>query len=227
MPRSRRLLPYAEYRAGRAFAEGGVEKNAFMRACRDGGDAIEEALRTLDRSFFAILYRDCVRVVRDSETAKDIVQETFIKVWQRCATFQGSSELLPWIKSILRHAMLDRLRKPGHEVSMGNEGERSVEIERGIAALSASRTPQPEEEARRRQVAECFRRCWKRFEAAAPAHATVMAWIVEDGLSNEEIGELLGRTPGATREFVSQCRKRARLHLAEWYELAFGMRDPA
>ena len=39
---------------------------------------------------------------------------------------------------------------------------------------------------------------------------------------HEEIGELLGRTPGATREFISQCRKRARLHLIEWYELAFG-----
>jgi RNA polymerase sigma factor (sigma-70 family) len=203
-----------------------VEKNEFMRACRDGGQAIEQALRTLDRSYFAVLHRDCVRVVRDPETAKDIVQETFIKVWQRCATFQGSSELLPWIKSILRHAMLDRLRKPAREVSMENE-DRNAEIERSVAARSGSRIPQPEEEARRRQVAECFQRCWDRFEAASPSHAAVMTWIVEDGMSNEEIGELLGRTPGATREFVSQCRKRARLHLAEWYELAFGTGNPA
>src|SRR6185503_10531751 len=106
-------VPYAE--DDLASAEDGVEKNEFMRACRDGGQAIEQALRTLDRSYFAVLHRDCVRVVRDPETAKDIVQETFIKVWQRCATFQGSSELLPWIKSILRHAMLDRLRKPARE----------------------------------------------------------------------------------------------------------------
>jgi RNA polymerase sigma-70 factor (ECF subfamily) len=203
-----------------------VDKNAFMRACRDGGDAIEDALRTLDRSYFAALYRDCARVVRDSEAAKDIVQDTFIKVWQRCATFQGSSELLPWIKSILRHTMLDRLRKPAHEVSMEHE-DRNGEIGQSIEARTASPAPHPEEDARRRQAAECFQRCWERFEAASPAHATVMAWIVEDGLSNEEIGELLGRTPGATREFVSQCRKRARLHLAEWYQLAFGMRDTA
>ena len=54
-----------------------------------------------------------------------------------------------------------------------------------------------------------------------------MAWIVEDGLDHAQIGELLGRTPGATREFISQCRKRARLHLAEWYELAFGTRETA
>ena len=48
-----------------------------------------------------------------------------------------------------------------------------------------------------------------------------MAWVVEDGLSIEDIAQLLERTPGATREFVSQCRKRARVYLAGWYRIAF------
>jgi RNA polymerase sigma-70 factor (ECF subfamily) len=47
-----------------------------------------------------------------------------------------------------------------------------------------------------------------------------MAWVVEDGLSIDDIADLLGRTPGATREFVSQCRKRARLYLGDWYKTA-------
>ena len=34
-------------------------------------------------------------------------------------------------------------------------------------------------------------------------------------------GRMLERTPGATREFISQCRKRARTYLAEWHALAF------
>ena len=50
----------------------------------------------------------------------------------------------------------------------------------------------------------------------------MIAWIGEDGLDNEAIAQLLGRTPGATREFISQCRKKARVYLAEWYQLAFG-----
>jgi hypothetical protein len=53
----------------------------------------------------------------------------------------------------------------------------------------------------------------------------VIAWIVEDGLTHEQIGALLSRTPCATRELISQCRERARLHLAEWYELAFSARE--
>jgi len=177
----------------------------------------------LDRSFFAVLYRESQRAVRDAETARDLVQETFIKIWQRCATFHGDSELLPWIRTILRHAIVDRLRRHEREVPLERDGTMSPEVERRVASLAAQAAP-PEDVLDRRQLNECFRRCWERFASACPTQATVMAWIVEDGLSNEEVSVLLGRTPGATREFISQCRKRARTYLAEWHAMAFGAR---
>jgi RNA polymerase sigma-70 factor (ECF subfamily) len=199
-----------------------LDKHAFMRACRDGGRAIEQALRVLDRSFFAVLYRDAFRIVRDGEAARDLVQEAFIKVWQRCATFKGESELLPWVRVILRRGVLDRLRRPDVEVPLDIGGVMSAETERSLAAISQQQVPTPADDVRARQLAECFQRCWERFEKDCPSHAAVIAWIVEDGLSNEEISEMLDRTPGATREFISQCRKRARTYFAEWYTLAFG-----
>jgi RNA polymerase sigma factor (sigma-70 family) len=155
------------------------------------------------------------------------VQDTFIKVWLRCATFQGDSELLPWIKSILRHGLLDRLRRATSEVAFDSAEDQAGETHLRIAELSAELIPRPDSEAAQAQLDDCFKRCWRRFESAAPSHALVMTWIVEDGLTHEQIGELLGRTPGATREFISQCRKRARLHLAEWHELAFGTKETA
>jgi RNA polymerase sigma-70 factor (ECF subfamily) len=199
-----------------------LDKNAFMRACREGGDAIEMALRALDRSYFAVLFRDSMKVLREPEAARDLVQETFIKVWRRCATFRAQSELLPWIRAILRHALLDRLRRTEPEVPIEADAEVSEQIEQRIAELSAEQVAKPDDEERRRQLAECFARCWRSFETSSPAHAAVMSWIVQDGLNNEEIAQLLGRSPGATREFISQCRKRARRHFVEWYELAFG-----
>ena len=198
-----------------------------MRACREGGAAIEQALRLLDRSYFGILFRDSLRGLGDREAARDLVQDTFIKVWLRCATFQGDSELLPWIKSILRHGLLDRLRKSAADVALDTVQDQPGETLLRIAELSEESIPQPDSEAAREQLDACFQRCWQRFEAASPSHALVMTWIVEDGLDHEQIGELLGRTPGATREFISQCRKRARLHLAEWYQLAFGVKETA
>jgi RNA polymerase sigma factor (sigma-70 family) len=198
-----------------------MDKALFMSACREGGAAIERALRELDRTFFAALYRGGLRTLRDPDAARDLVQETFIKVWQRCATFRGESELLPWIKTILRHAAIERLRRAVRETPMENELGATPEALRSIAALSEEHNPTPERIARQQERAQHFRDGWARFQQAHPLHANVMAWVVEDGLSIDDIAELLGRTPGATREFVSQCRKRARLYLADWYQLAF------
>lgn len=204
-----------------------MEKDAFTQACREGGAAIAAALVALDRSYFATLYRDSLRMLRDPDVARDLVQETFIKVWQRCASFHGDSELLPWIRAILRHAIVDRLRRPDREVPLQEAEDMSPAVTRRIAELSWDRVPTPYDDAHRRQLAECFERCWRAFEAACPAHAAALTWIVEDGLDNEQLAELLGRTPGATREFISQCRKRARLYLREWYEQAFGLGETA
>jgi RNA polymerase sigma-70 factor (ECF subfamily) len=197
-----------------------LDKTLFMRACREGGAAIESALRELDRAFFAILYRDAIRLLRDSEATRDLVQDTFIKVWRRCASYRGDSELLRWIRVILRHGALERLRQTTREVPMEDEKGLTEDASRKLYELSMELNPTPEELARRAECEVRFGSGWKRFQEEDPLHASVMTWIVEDGLSNEDIAQLLDRTPGATREFISQCRKRARHYLANWYALA-------
>lgn len=198
-----------------------------MRACREGGAAIEQALRSLDRDFFGLLHGRALRFIRDADAARDLVQDTFIKVWRRCATFQGDSELLPWIEAILRNGVLDWLRRSGREQPFDTSDAMNTEIAARIAEISERDVATPDDDARRAQLADCFQRCWQAFEQAAPRHAAVIAWIAQDGLSHEEIAALLDRSPGATREFISQARKRARVHLAEWYELAFGQEGGA
>ncbi len=82
--------------------------------------------------------------------------------------------------------------------------------------------PTPEQAARHQELADIFREGWERFRREDPVRANVMTWVVEDGLSIEDISQLLGRSRGATREFVTQCRKRARLYLADWYAQSAG-----
>lgn len=215
-------LRYDPYGCSGTLASGsGLDKEAFIRACREGGPAIEAALRELDRTFFATLYRDGLRALRDPDLTRDVVQDTFIKVWRRCTTFRGDSELLPWIRSILRNGAIEHLRRPDHQVSLEDHEGLTAEASRRIADLSIERNATPERLAQQLEHAAAFSRGWQRFQREDPLHASVMVWIVEDGLSNEDIAHLLERSPGATREFISQCRKSARVYLAEWYALAF------
>ncbi len=204
-----------------AVPGGPLDKSEFMQACRDGGAALERALRTLDHEHFTVLYRDCRRHVRDAAVARDLVQDTFIRVWQRCASFHGDSELLPWIRAILRHAMLDHFRRRDPLVPL-DEPMLTTAIEARAGEFAPRGSTAPEDDAHDAQAAEAFAHGWARFERDCPAQAAVIAWIAEDGLDTEAIARLLERSPGATREYISQCRKKARVYLADWYDLAFG-----
>ena len=197
-----------------------MDKRAFMDACREGGPRIEAALRALDVEFATVLYRDCRKAVRSEGQADDLVQETFIKVWQRCATFRGDSELLGWVRSILRRTIIDFFRATKPEEPMeDDEGEMTHEVQVEIGRQSAEARNAPPDLVSRGQAEAVYRRCFAAFEADHPEHAAVMRWIAEEGMANAEIEELLGRSPGATRQFISQCRKKSRVYLDEWYQM--------
>ena len=72
----------------------------------------------------------------------------------------------------------------------------------------------------RAQLEALYRDCARRFASDHPMAAAVIRWVAEDDLSHEQLAQLLQRSPGATREYVSQCRKKARVYFREWYVLA-------
>jgi len=194
---------------------------AFARACREGGALIERWLRVFDRTHGAALYREAAAALRDWHAAEDVVQDALVKAWQRCATFRSEAEPLAWVRQIMRHTLLDALRARAPEQPLHDEaGKLTPDARAAVQRLSLGAGPAgPEARLREHQVEAVFRRCFDAFAAAHPAHATVLRWVVEEGLDNAAVAALLDRTPGAAREFISQCRKKARPFFAAWYAL--------
>lgn len=201
-----------------------LDAQSFNQACREGGRQIESWLRIVDREHGARFYREAAAALRSWQAAEDVVQEAMVKVWQRCATFRGPGDPIAWIHQIVRHTLLDSLRQrkaqaPREEPLHDDDGQLTRDAEAAVAGLSATQVATPEAELAEHQLEAVFRRCFEQFAAAHPEHATVLRWVVEDGLDNTAIEALLERSPGATREFISQCRKKARPFLTPWYAL--------
>lgn len=57
------------------------------------------------------------RIVKDSEIAEDIAQETFITIFNKIHTFEGRSKLSTWIYRITYNKSLEFLRKKRPEIS--------------------------------------------------------------------------------------------------------------
>lgn len=73
-----------------------------------------------DRQAFALLYQatapkllgTVLRILRDRGWADDIIQDSYLKIWQKAEQFQdGKSSPITWLVSIARNGAIDELRK--------------------------------------------------------------------------------------------------------------------
>lgn len=68
------------------------------------------AFRKLVEMYQQPAYRLAFRILGNEEEARDSVQESFIKIWQKIDSFDPSREFLPWMYRILVNTSTDRLR---------------------------------------------------------------------------------------------------------------------
>jgi RNA polymerase sigma-70 factor (ECF subfamily) len=70
-----------------------------------------EAMKDLYERFGRLAYSVVLAIVRDSATAEDLVQETFLRVWNRIQAFEpGRGALGPWLLAIARNRAIDHVR---------------------------------------------------------------------------------------------------------------------
>jgi RNA polymerase sigma-70 factor (ECF subfamily) len=65
----------------------------------------------------AYLYRYAMLQLRDANGAEDVVQETLLAALESRSAFAGRSSLKTWLTGILKHKILDLIRKQVREVS--------------------------------------------------------------------------------------------------------------
>jgi RNA polymerase sigma-70 factor (ECF subfamily) len=83
------------------------------------GAAVLEAARDDDRWAFGALAErhrpelllHCYRMLGSLEDAEDVVQETFLRAWDKRASFQGRAPFRAWLYGIATHASLDAIAR--------------------------------------------------------------------------------------------------------------------
>lgn len=205
-----------------------MDKREFMAGCAAGGARLQRMLAGLVRSFGDKLYRDAQRLVGSAHEAQDVVQEVLIKAWRHCHEFRGDAELSTWLHPILRRSAIDHLRRRRDELPLLDDaGQLLAEVEQALQQAAGDPLRHPPDAARSAQSQRMFEQGLARLRADHPLAALVILLIARDDLSMDELARCLDRSPGATREYVSQCRKKARVYLADWYAMTCEREDQA
>ena len=163
------------------------------------------------------------RMVRDSNLVEDIAQETFIKVYRALPQFRGESAFYTWLYRIAvntaRKALLDLKRDPLVLAAAGAQDAENEETSRVESEPSSEETPEA---------------LLATKEIAAAVNAAIAA-LSEDlrqaitlreieGLSYEEIAEMMNCPIGTVRSRIFRAREAIATRLRPLLETRDGQR---
>jgi RNA polymerase sigma-70 factor (ECF subfamily) len=144
-------------------------------------------------------------MVRNSAAAEDLVQETFLRVWNRIPAFnQERGALGPWLLTVARNRAIDYLRSADGRMSAGS--------------LDLDRLEQPgqfrdfDERALSLDRARLIKDA---FEKLTPNQKTVIELAYYEGLSQTEMAERMQQPLGTIKTWVRSALKILREQLAE------------
>lgn len=144
-------------------------------------------------------------LLRDPEEAREVVQETFIKVLRAWDTGQKPDQWGPWLTRLTVNACRDRYRSGWWRL-----WRRHMPPVDSLQVIDLQ--PSPEREAIGGEVRD---RVWAVFQRLPARQREVVALRHFEGWSTEEIASSLGVTSGSVKRHLFRAVQRLRAALGE------------
>ena len=194
---------------------------ALVREVVDGSEA---ALAALYDRYVDAIFATATRLTSDRQVAEEVVQETFLALWNRAELFDPAvGSLATWLRTIARNRTVDRLRAAGRRPNLVPLSAASGEDEQDGAALDrlvatgtvlggASVGPGPEGEL----AATELRGILQQALAELPeSERTAIVLAYREELTQTEIADRLGWPLGTVKTRTRRALLRLREALAE------------
>jgi RNA polymerase sigma-70 factor, ECF subfamily len=184
----------------------------------------EDALGMLYDHYVDAVYAAASRLTADRQIAEEVVQETFLALWNRAELFDPAmGSLAAWLHTIARNRTVDRLRAAGRRPSLvpfsatgGEDEQDSAALDRLVATGTilggAGLGPGPEGELATTELRRILRDA---LDELPDAERTAIVLAYREELSQSEIAERLGWPLGTVKTRTRRALLRLRGALAD------------
>jgi len=172
-----------------------------------------QAMADLYDRFGRLAYSLIFSIVRDTGVAEDLVQETFMRVWNRAGAFDAERGALgTWLMAVARNRAIDHIRSASARM------DRNV-FELDLFERAEHGTPSSLVDMDRDVLnADSARRIKAAMAKLSQNHQKVIELAYYEGLSQTEMAERLGQPLGTIKTWVRTALK----HLKDELGGAFG-----
>jgi RNA polymerase sigma-70 factor (ECF subfamily) len=156
------------------------------------------------------IYNLCRHMLRNTHDAEDAAQDTFIKAYHNLDNFRPEASFYTWLYRIAVNTCLDYKKKPFFEsfFKKADEGEEFIDE-------PASDRPSPEKLYESKQIGSALNNSIRKLPSKLRT-AIVLKEI--EGLSYEEIADILEVSTGTVKSRISRAREELKQHLKKFTE---------
>ena len=179
----------------------------FVALCQQGrGECFEPLVRRYMQKAFHIAFG----FTRDTEMAKDLSQDAFLRAFARINQFDGRSSFYTWFYRILVNLCLDHARRSGKVVWESLDG---IGAATGEQRQFADSSFQPDQEA---IAGEATRRASETLDAMPNKQRTAFMLRNDQGLSIADVAKVMKTTEGTVRVYLHRAVAALRQSLVEF-----------
>jgi len=176
-----------------------------------GGD--DSAFTVLLERFKPLVVDFALQIVGDRETAEDIAQEAFLRVFRSRDSYRPSAKFSTWLYTIITNLCYDEFRKHRRQVSLESMLGRPLAAESQIRQAGPARRsppPRPDVQAEEKELSTLIEDAMKTL---SEDHQEVVSLRIHEGLACAEVAEKLGCSIGTVKSRMHYALKKLREQL--------------
>lgn len=164
-----------------------MDEQALIYECLKGSPI---AQRKLFEKFAPKMMFVCLRYMKDQQEAEDVLQDGFIKVFQKLNAYENTGSLEGWIRRVIVNTALDQIRKNSKYGYTEDVDEVGYKIENEDYAFEGL-------------VAQDL---MKLINQMPEGYKVVFNMFAIEGYSHKEIADLLGISENTSKSQYSRAR---------------------
>jgi RNA polymerase sigma-70 factor (ECF subfamily) len=182
------------------------ELKTIVEACLRGERRAQERLF---QTYYGKMLAVCMRYLNDRDSAQEILQVSFLKVFDKLEFFDFTGSLEGWIRRIVTNTAIDHLRKAKKDPFLSDQDN---------VFVTGSSDPMVESE----QTALLDLKAQVAIEAIgklSPAYRAVFNLYVIEEHTHKEIAEILGISEGTSKSNLAKAKMNLQRLLKEQFTL--------
>ena len=171
-----------------------------------------QAFRSLYELTSPKLFGFALRILGKRELAEEVLQESFVNIWNSAASYQAGLEApMTWMTTIVRNKAFDLLRRVDDVVEIDADTFKDGGMLDLMNAMESA-DPTPLDALQLTQDAKALARCMAKLEGL---HRQAIALAFHHDLSHSEVAEQMKQPIGTIKTWIRRSLERLRLCLSK------------